>query len=141
MGRRRTRTFKPLRSGLERTIKDQLDKSGIGYEYEPEKIDYRTRVVSGICGKCGHFIVYQKRRYTPDFVLANGIRLEVKGRLTSKDRSKLLAVLEQNPKLDLRLVFGANNKLTKNKPKRYANWASENNILFCIKEVPQSWLK
>lgn len=138
---RKKKVFKPLRSGLERTVKDQLETAGIGYEYESEKIEYRRRVVSGVCGKCGHFNVYQKRKYTPDFILANGIRIEVKGRLTAADRAKLLAVKEQHPDLDLRILFGANNKLNKNKPQRYMDWASQHGIRAAILLVPQSWMK
>lgn len=132
--------WKPLRSGLEREIHDQLEEAGVGFEYEPEKLEYRKRVVRGIC-KCGSEYVYQRRYYIPDFVLANGIRIEVKGRLTSADRSKLLAVQAQHPNLDLRMVFGANNKIHKEKQKRYSDWASENKIKFCIKQIPESWLK
>jgi hypothetical protein len=130
----------PLRSGLERQKHDQLVEAGIGFEYEPEKIEYRKRVVKGIC-KCGNTDVHQRRVYIPDFVLANGIRLEVKGRLTSQDRSKLLLVKEQHPELDLRIVFGANNKIHKDKQKRYMEWAATNGIRAAVKQVPESWLK
>ena len=138
---RKKKQFKPLRSGLERQHYEQLKESGIGFEYEPEKIEYRKRVIKGICKKCGCTDVYQRKNYIPDWVLANGIRIESKGRLTSQDRSKMLAVKEQYPNLDLRIVFGTNNKLNKNKAKRYAEWASENGFKFGIKTIPQSWLK
>jgi hypothetical protein len=132
--------WKPLRSGLEREVFEQLTASEIGFEYEPEKLEYRRRVVRGIC-KCGGVDVYQRRNYIPDFVLSNGIRLEVKGRLTSADRAKLLAVRDQHPDLDLRILFGANNKIHKEKQKRYSDWAAENKIKFAIKVIPESWLK
>lgn len=138
---KRKQRWKPLRSGLEREIHEQLTKSGIKFEYEPYKIPYRRRVVMGVCGKCGEFNVYQRQNYLPDFVLENGVVIEVKGRLTARDRSKLLAVKSQHPEIDLRIIFGANNKLNKNKPKRYMNWASENNIKAAIKMIPESWLR
>lgn len=141
MARWKPKRFLPLRSGLERNIKDQLDEAGIKWAYEPEKIEYRKRVIKGVCPGCNSVTVYQRHNYTPDFVLANGIRIEVKGRLTSADRSKLIAVKSQHPDLDLRMVFGANNKLQKNKEERYSNWAAKNNIKFCIKTIPESWLK
>jgi hypothetical protein len=133
--------FPPLRSGLERNHYEQLMASGIGFEYEAEKIEYRKRVVKGICKKCGCTDVYQRKTYLPDWTLANGIRIESKGRLTSQDRSKMLAVKEQHPNLDLRIVFGANNKIHKAKAKRYAEWASEHGFKFGILVIPQSWLK
>lgn len=121
---------------------EQLKESGIKFEYEPEKIEYRKRVVKGICQGCGGTLcVYQRHNYTPDFVLENGIRLEVKGRLTSADRSKMIAVKTQYPDLDLRILFGANNKIQKNKEARYSNWAAKNNFKFCLKVIPESWLK
>lgn len=132
--------WKPLRSGLEREIHDQLTDAGVSFEYEPERLEFRKRVVKGTCS-CGSVDVYQRRHYIPDFVLANGIRIEVKGRLTSADRSKLILVRDQHPEIDLRLVFGANNKIHKEKQKRYSDWASEHKIKFCIKQIPESWLK
>jgi hypothetical protein len=116
-----------------------LIASGIKFEYEPEKIEYRRTVVRGIC-KCGNERVQQRRWYIPDFVLENGIRLECKGRLTSQDRAKLMAVKEQHPELDLRMVFGANNKINKNKAKRYMQWAAENKIKASVLVVPDSWM-
>jgi hypothetical protein len=140
LAKRNKNKFKPLRSGLEREIHDQLTGVGIEFGYETEKIEYRRPVIRGIC-KCGNPKVYQRRYYTPDFILENGIRLECKGRLTSADRSKLVAVKLQHPQIDLRMLFGANNKIDKNRPKRYSDWASENGIKFAIKVVPESWLK
>jgi hypothetical protein len=139
MARRRSR-WKPLRSGLERQVHEQLTESGIKFDYESIKLDYRQRVIKGIC-KCGSQEVHQRRTYTPDFILENGVILEVKGRLTSADRSKMLLVINQHPDKDIRFVFGANNKLQKNKTKRYSDWAAEHKVKFCIKEVPESWLK
>jgi Phage endonuclease I. len=140
MAKKKKARWKPLRSGLEREVFEQLEKSGIGFEYEPEKLEYRRIVVRGICN-CGSTKVYQRRYYTPDFVLENGIRLEVKGRLTSADRAKLEAIRKQHPDIDLRMLFGANNKITRNKEKRYSDWASDNKIKFCIKQIPESWLQ
>jgi hypothetical protein len=132
--------FPPLRSGLERRHYEQLKESGIKFEYEPEKITYRKRVVKGIC-KCGNRDVYQEKNYIPDWVLENGIRLESKGRLTAQDRAKLVAVKSQYPNLDLRIIFGANNKINKHKAKRYMEWASEHGFRAAVGDIPKSWLK
>ncbi len=129
------------RSGFEERIARQLEVAGVKFEYEKEKYKYRTRVTMGICGKCDHTTVYQQRTYTPDFLLVpSGIRIEVKGRLTAKDRSKLAAVVEQNPSLDLRLIFGQDNKINKNSNTRYSDWANQHNIPFHLKVIPSEWL-
>lgn len=141
MSRKKKNKFLPLRSGLEREHYEQLKDSGIGFEYEPEKIEYRKRVVKGICPKCGCSDVYQRKNYIPDWVLENGIRIESKGRLTPQDRAKLMAVKQQYKDLDLRIVFGANNKLNKAKAKRYMEWASEHGFRAAVKVIPASWLK
>lgn len=132
--------FKPLRSGLERRHYEQLKESGIKFEYEAEKIEYRRRVVKGVC-KCGNTDVYQRKIYIPDWTLENGIRLESKGRLTSQDRAKLVAVKQQYPDLDLRIIFGANNKINKHKAKRYMEWAAEHGFRAAVGDIPKSWLK
>lgn len=131
--------FRNMRSEFERKVKRQLDEMEVEYEYEGEKIEYRTTVVKGICTECGAKRVYQLRKYTPDFTTRNGIRIEVKGRLTSRDRSKLGAIKCQYPGIDLRIIFGANNKLNKNKEERYLDWARKQNIPAALKEVPQAW--
>lgn len=133
--------FLPLRSGLERQHYEELKASGIEFKYEPIKIEYRRRVSKGVCKKCGETEVYQRKIYIPDWVLENGIHIESKGRLTSQDRAKLMAVKDQHPTIDLRIVFGANNKIHKAKAKRYAEWASEHGFKFGIKVIPQSWMK
>jgi hypothetical protein len=130
------------RSALESRIAAQLIERGVEFGYETCKHKYRSRVVKGICGKCGHTDVYQQRTYTSDFKLATtGIELEVKGRLTSADRSKILLIVKQNPSLDLRLVFQYDNKLSKTNSMRYSEWATKHDIPYCIKEIPDSWLK
>lgn len=85
--------------------------------------------------------MYQKHRYTPDFTLANGVRIEGKGRFTPSDRTKLLAVKEAHPNLDLRLVFGCNNKLNKKSKERYFDWAEKHGFKYSLREVPKEWVK
>lgn len=140
MRKRRNKKNK-YRSGFEERIAKQLEDNGIEFTYEEEKYKYRTRVTMGICGKCNHTTVYQQRTYTPDFkMVAAGIRLEVKGRLTARDRTKLVAVKEQNPNLDLRLIFGADNKITKTSSTRYSDWANKYNFPYAMKNIPVEWL-
>jgi len=63
------------RSGLEGKVADLLSSLKVSYEYESRKLAYVL--------ECN---------YIPDFLLPNGIFLEVKGRLTSEDRRKMKAV-------------------------------------------------
>jgi len=130
-----------FRSGFEKTIRKQLDEQKVKYKYEPCKIKWKRRVSSGECGRCGHSKVYQLCSYTPDFVLGNGIWIEAKGKLDSRNRTKLKAIREQHPEIDLRLVFQRDNiiKGTKNKT-RYSEWASKLGFRFAIGSVPSAWL-
>jgi len=86
-------------------------------EYETYKFNYTTH-----------------HTYTPDFYDATtGRYYETKGVFTSADRSKILTVLEQNPGLDLTLVF-QNPRLTLNKNSKttYGEWATKHNIKWTV---------
>ena len=103
------------RSKAEARFADDLTQREIKFEYEPEKWDYKRKLVSSFCGACNHKEVFQRKKYTPDFYLPDyGFYIELKGRLTSRDRTKYLAVREANAERDLRIVCLANNKLNKN---------------------------
>jgi hypothetical protein len=115
------------RSGFEGDVAFHLEGLNIGFEYE-------SRVV--------HFEQPSKsRRYTPDFILPNGIILEVKGYLTVADRQKHKWIKEQHPDLDLRFVFmKANTKLNKRSKTRYRDWADKLGILWCQgPQLPHEW--
>lgn len=83
------------------------------------------------------------RTYTPDFILPNGIIVEAKGRFTASDRAKMLCVIEQNPSLDIRMLFmNSNVKLSKVSKTSYAMWCDKNNIKWADGDkVPTAWLK
>jgi len=67
--------------------------------------------------------------------------LETKGRFVAKDRSKMLAVKKQHPLLDIRMVFMRDNVITEGKQKlTYSEWCEKNDIPYCVKEIPDSWL-
>ena len=70
------------RSGLEEHVADQLDQLGVQFEYE-------TMVIKYIRPQKTH-------RYTPDFILPNGIIIETKGRFLTKDRQKHLLIKKSN---------------------------------------------
>jgi hypothetical protein len=83
----------------------------------------------------------KKHKYTPDFTLPNGIRIEAKGYLTAEDRAKMKRVKASNPFLDIRFVFGrASNKLNKESPTTYAMWAEDNGFKWAEKVIPREWI-
>ena len=114
-----------FRSGLEEKVADLLVDLGVKYEYESTKVSY---VIS--------------HNYTPDFVLPNGVWLETQGYWDSKDRKKIKSVIQQNPDIDLRLVFQAPyNTISKKSKTTYASWCEKNNIKWCsFSNIPITWL-
>lgn len=149
---RRQDKWKPYRSGLEAAFAKDLKDKKIEFRYEPEVIHYRKRVAKGVCDACGGDKTHQRRTYLPDFVIrvrTSGhtgeaerlLYIETKGRLTPADRAKMVAVKQDNPELDIRFIFGANNKLNnKNKNERYSDWAEKHGFLYSIGPVyPSAW--
>ena len=114
------------RSGLEDKVSKQLQESGVSFEYETLKIQYE---------------VNETRRYTPDFILPNGIIIETKGRFVAADRKKHLLVQQQHPALDIRFVFSNSRaKLSKGAKSTYGEWCEKHGFLYADKEIPQEWL-
>jgi hypothetical protein len=116
-----------FRSGLERVVAHRL-KDEIGeVPYETLRIQYEVPARS--------------TWYRPDFILPNGILLEVKGLFEASDRVKHLLIKEQHPELDIRFVFGnAKNKLSKASKTTYAAWCEKYGFLYADKYIPRSWL-
>lgn len=116
------------RSGIEQDISVQLKEKKIEAVYEPFKIPYSVP-------KSSH-------KYTPDFVLGNGIVLESKGRFLHADRKKHLLIQEQYPNLDLRFIFSnSRSRLRKGSKTTYADWCKKNGFLYADKLVPLTWMK
>lgn len=130
MSRRKSKTraqakAKGYRSGFEEEIARQAEEDSIEAEYEPK---------DGI-------IVWQPKpsKYLPDFRLKNGLLIEAKGRLTQKDRTKLLRIKEQHPDIDIRLIFQYDNKLTTASKTRYSEWATKHGFTWAMKKIPVEW--
>lgn len=118
-----------VRSGLEATAVMMLTMRGVGFEFEKKKIKYMPPPT-------------KMKSYTPDFVLENGIIIEMKGIFTGKDRKKHLMIKKQHPELDIRFVFfDAHMHLTSEKLKTYAQWCDLNGFKWADKVIPESWLK
>ena len=115
-----------FRSGLEERIAEQLDKAGVDYTYEEVKVKYIKPASQHV--------------YTPDFVLANGIIVETKGRFLMADRQKHILVKRHNPTLDIRFVFSNSNaRISKTSRTTYASWCEKNGFLFADKQIPEEW--
>ena len=114
------------RSGLEVTIQDDLKAAEIDAEYESIKIEWED-----LC----------YRKYTPDFLLPNGIIIETKGLFTADDRRKHTLVKKQHPHLDIRFVFSSSKrKLSKQSKTTYGEWCTKQGFLYSDKKIPDTWL-
>ena len=115
------------RSGLEIKVKDYLRERKVRFKYESLKIEWED-------------LMY--RTYTPDFILSNGLIIEVKGRFTADDRRKHLAIKKQHPNLDIRFVFeSSKRKLSKGAKSTYASWCERHKFMYADRVIPEEWLK
>jgi hypothetical protein len=116
-----------FRSGLEEKIADQLKAAGISYRFEEDVIEYLKPA--------------RTARYTPDFVLPNGIVVETKGRFVTEDRQKHIQVKAQHPLIDVRLVFSnSRSRISKKSTTTYGMWCERQGIKYADKVIPVAWL-
>lgn len=117
-----------FRSGLEEAIAEKLTSKGVGFTFEELVISYTKPAKAS--------------KYTPDFVLENGIIIESKGRFLTEDRQKHILVKAQNPEYDIRFVFSnSKTKISKRSKTTYADWCVKNGFLYADKDIPDAWLK
>ena len=118
------RTRDGYRSGFESEVAKDLTQLGVTYEYEKHKYD-----------------LVIPRSYTPDFVLANGKVIEVKGYFDSEDRRLMRVFKEQHPDVDIRMCFqNPHQRLSKTAKMSYAMWCDKHNIPWCRgPHLPQRW--
>lgn len=95
------------RSRLEAFVAAKLKRLRLVFSYETTKYPYILEKV-----------------YTPDFFLADGTILEVKGVLMAPDRAKMVAVKKAHPDLDIVFVFAKPHKLCPGLKATHAEWAS-----------------
>ena len=116
-----------FRSGLEEAVAGDLTLKGVHFKFEEMVINYVKPS--------------RNSKYTPDFVLENGIIIETKGRFVTADRQKHLLIQQQHPDLDIRFVFSnSRTKISKRSATTYADWCTKNNFQFADKTVPPAWL-
>lgn len=127
------------RSNFERSIAANLTRRGIKFEYEPHSVKYYLDVHKGKCADCGSKNILECHTYTPDFLLENGVYIEAKGNLTPSNRTKMIAVKECNPEMDIRFLFMRDNYLTKKKLITYSEWCMKNDYQFAFMKIPQEW--
>lgn len=119
-----------LRSGLEKKVAEYLDSNKVKYEYETVVVSYE--------------IPAETHKYKPDFILDNGIIIEAKGNFDAKTRKKMSLVIEQNPDLDIRMLFMRNNTISKSSKTTYGDWCDKRQIKYAVSSagvVPDEWLK
>ena len=115
-----------FRGGLERLVGGYLTDHAIEYRYEPGNILYQVPA--------------RDARYKPDFVLANGIILETKGRFVTKDRQKMLLIKQQHPDLDIRFIFSnPNNRISKRSSTTYGMWCDRQGFPYAHVKAVDEW--
>lgn len=101
-----------------------MKEQGISFEYETLRVPFSRRTF-----------------YKPDYILPNGIIVEVKGYFESDDRSKHLKVREEHPGLDVRFVFSTADKtIGKKSSTTYGAWCEAKGFLYAVKSIPRAWL-
>jgi len=122
------------RNKFEEYTAEALNANGIPFAYEDTKIDY---TVSGT--------------YLVDFRITTRsgktIYIETKGNGRSFDHSvrrKMIAIKEQHPEIDLRIVFYSDGKIGPKRKdgtfQRQSDWAKKHGFKFAIKNIPLDWM-
>lgn len=123
-----------FRSKLEARVAEEMTDLGLKWEYEAWAIDYYVTVRKGMCLTCHEIrpgCIKAMHTYTPDFSIdGHAYVIEVKGRLTSKDRTKLLAVQKGGD--EVRLIFSVDNLLNKASTIRYSDWCDQHGFKYAF---------
>ena len=81
-----------------------------------------------------------QHKYTPDFILPNGIIVEAKGIFDVADRQKHILVKKQYPDLEIRFVFSnPKTKLYKGSKTTYGMWCEKHGYKYAKGYIPDSW--
>ncbi len=116
------------RSGLEDKTMEDLTSRGVPYRYEEVRLGYEKPA--------------SQHKYTPDFILPNGIIVETKGLFDTDDRKKHELIRKQHPALDIRFVFSrSKSPIRKGSPTTYGSWCAKLGIPFADKVIPQEWVE
>ena len=129
---------KTTKNPFETSTYAKLLESNMDVAYETDKLPYVT-----------------EHNYVPDFKVGRKTRgngfsffyIETKGNgrsWTPQVRAKMLAVKDQWPELDIRLLFYTDGEFgTRRKDgsrQRQSEWATKHGFPFAIREIPKEWL-
>jgi len=125
-----------------RTVKERKFKSKLEEKFWDElRICFNQCVVEYESESVPYVLA---RRYRPDFVIerpdGSKTYIETKGYLRPTDRTKMVAVKRDNPGLDIRIIFAADNKIAGSKMK-YSDWANKYGFPYAVGKVPKKWIK
>jgi predicted nuclease of restriction endonuclease-like RecB superfamily len=130
--RRRVHPYKgcKMASKAEVTFAEEMDRLDIPWLYEPEALQWEP----------------PKRKYTPDFKVMRPdgtyFFVEYKGYLRPNDKTKMKAIKQQHPDVDIRFVFqNARKPIYKESKTTYAMWAEKQGYLWAEGFIPAEWLK
>lgn len=111
-----------FRSGFEGKVALGLKDLGVTFSFEPYKISFVQPA--------------KQRSYTPDFVLPNGVIIEVKGRFETADRQKHLMIREthgtpEEGGPDIRFLFQSpHQRISKRSKTTYAMWCDKHGFRY-----------
>ena len=133
---------KGKRSGFEQTVCSDLDRRGIPYQYEPDKLKYWRIVRGAKCSVCQNVTVTKGATYTPDLKFGNGTYCEIKGRFTAANRARMVDFKTSQLLVVVRILFQADNWTTTKKLQRYTTWATRHHFPCSVgTRVPLAWTK
>ena len=133
------------RSKFEKTVAAKLNAHGIGFKYEASQFPYKkqqkiTKLTKELHGLPADFKAYTYHLYTVDFDIAgHDFHIEVKGRWTPSDRTKMIAIKKQHPEVDVRMWFQADNYIYPGSTSRYSDICKKNNIKFHVGKTLPPW--
>lgn len=123
-----------FRSKFESTVYETLCEQKLSPDYETEKVKYIQPA--------------KNKTYTPDFILpkldGTNMYLESKGYWPASDRDKMKFVKQDNPNLDIRIIFmNPNAKISKKSKTTYSMIADKLGFMWCTitNGIPADWLK
>ena len=111
-------------SGLEQRIADNLTEHKCKFKYESMSVAYTT-----------------PSKYTPDFVLDNGIIIEAKGFFRYLEQRMHRTIKEQHPELDIRFVFSNINSKVQRSKLTCGEWCEKHNFQYAQENIPIEWIK
>ena len=113
------------RSDLEGLVADQLEKQRVRFTFEPK------------LSRIGYSV---PKKYQPDFLLPNGILIEVKGWFKAEDQRKHKLIKAQHPELDIRFVFQRLKSKVQGGRFTCEEWCKKYGFLYAESIIPNSWI-